>query len=283
MLTVGGLFGGIGGWELGLERAGMRVLWHCESDPYCQRVLARHWPGVPCYPDVSELRGTDAAPVDILCGGFPCQDLSYASAAAASGSPAPARVFGQSTPVSLASYDPDTSSWRTFQLSLLEDLSASSVIWPRAGMTRSGIAFRLRPLAPLTDETASGLLATPTTKANQLSPSMMKHPGCRAWATPTAWLGRREAHAKGTAERWHNPERSNELSDQVAAVEEGTWPTPTASRRSGLQSHGVNAISGALNPTWVEWLMGFPLGWTDLGASETRSSRRSPNGSDGGS
>ena len=42
------------------------------------------------------------------------------------------------------------------------------------------------------------------------------------------------------------------------------WPTPTANRRGGLQSHGVNAVSGSLNPMWVEWLMGFPLGWTDL-------------------
>lgn len=77
-MNVGGLFSGIGGWELGLERAGMRVLWHCESDPFCQRVLAARWPGVPCYPDVSELRGADVAPVDVLCGGFPCQDISVA-------------------------------------------------------------------------------------------------------------------------------------------------------------------------------------------------------------
>jgi DNA (cytosine-5)-methyltransferase 1 len=81
-LTVGGLFSGIGGWELGLERAGMRVLWHCEADPYARAVLERHWPGVPCYPDVRELRGADVEPVDLLCGGFPCQDLSYAGAGA---------------------------------------------------------------------------------------------------------------------------------------------------------------------------------------------------------
>src|SRR6516165_415680 len=56
----------------------MRVLWHCESDPFCQRVLAARWPGIPCYPDVSELRGADVAPVDVLCGGFPCQDISSA-------------------------------------------------------------------------------------------------------------------------------------------------------------------------------------------------------------
>jgi DNA (cytosine-5)-methyltransferase 1 len=77
-VNVGGLFSGIGGWELGLERAGMRIAWHCESDPFCQRVLERHWPDVPCYPDVRELTAASVEPVDVLCGGFPCQDLSVA-------------------------------------------------------------------------------------------------------------------------------------------------------------------------------------------------------------
>jgi DNA (cytosine-5)-methyltransferase 1 len=121
VLTVGSLFSGIGGFDLGLERAGMRTVWFCEQDEFCQRVLAKHWPGVPCHPDVralvadpergrrnglaggpgghyangaaagrqegSDRLGDDGAGVvvpvpvpyvDVLCGGFPCQDLSYA-------------------------------------------------------------------------------------------------------------------------------------------------------------------------------------------------------------
>ena len=56
----------------------MRVVWQCESDPWARAVLARHWPGVPCYPDVAKLAGADIEPVDVLCGGFPCQGLSDA-------------------------------------------------------------------------------------------------------------------------------------------------------------------------------------------------------------
>jgi DNA (cytosine-5)-methyltransferase 1 len=56
----------------------MRVAWHCEPTSSAARVLARHWPGVPCYPDVRELRAADVEPVDVLCGGFPCQDISLA-------------------------------------------------------------------------------------------------------------------------------------------------------------------------------------------------------------
>lgn len=75
-MIVGSLFTGIGGIDLGLERAGMRVAWQCESDAYCRRVLARHWPNVPCYEDVRTL--TAPARVDVLAGGFPCQDVSTA-------------------------------------------------------------------------------------------------------------------------------------------------------------------------------------------------------------
>jgi DNA (cytosine-5)-methyltransferase 1 len=59
------------------------VVWTCEQDPYCRRVLRERWPGVPVYPDVRYLRAEQLAPVEVLTGGFPCQDLSVANAAAA--------------------------------------------------------------------------------------------------------------------------------------------------------------------------------------------------------
>jgi DNA (cytosine-5)-methyltransferase 1 len=72
------LFSGIGGFSLGLERAGMRTVAFCEIEPFCRRVLAKHWPGVPIYHDITKLRGTDVGAVDVICGGFPCQDISIA-------------------------------------------------------------------------------------------------------------------------------------------------------------------------------------------------------------
>lgn len=78
-LTVGSLFAGIGGIELGLEWTGrFRTIWQIEKDDYARRVLDKHWPNVRRYDDIREVGAHNLAPVDLICGGFPCQDLSVA-------------------------------------------------------------------------------------------------------------------------------------------------------------------------------------------------------------
>ena len=236
------------------------------------------------------------------------------------GLPGSVRVFGQSTPVWLASYDRPMSLWRTSQLCLDGGSAVFSETFPRSGMTRSGTAYRLLPLVPLTRGTASGssLIPTPTAgdskssrnaMAGRLNPNSKHHSGVtltdfvtmwppplassgngfserevqagnpknrlvtaveiaerEQWATPTAWLGRRPSAALGDPERWKNPERSNELSDQVAFVEKFKTPTaaPFSHGGSGGELHKQVAPSGGpLNPQWVAWLMGFPIDWLD--------------------
>lgn len=75
-MRFGSLFSGIGGFDLGFERAGMECAWQCEIDPKAQDVLRKHW-GVKIYDDVRTIT-KDAEPVDLICGGFPCQDVSIA-------------------------------------------------------------------------------------------------------------------------------------------------------------------------------------------------------------
>jgi hypothetical protein len=305
----------------------------------------------------------------------------------------PARVFGPSSHELLASLAPDMRSWRTSLRSLLEDSTAFSETWPRSGMTRSGIAYRLQPLAPLTRGTGSGSSPTRTKTAEDLlqislfetdgrseQPSADSEPP----RIPTPTRGDSKSARNSTARRnkipptgihagdtlidfvtkyptprasdagkggrgdllavvrtgkgsrrkeWPTPHgmpkpgqhrrpgpSGNELGRAVNEAEREMFPTPmaadgdrgsetygrgnptllgaarnwpTPTKGDGLGGPGSSgreggenlrtAAGGALNPTWVEWLMGFPLGWTALPPSATPLSRRSRSGSGDGS
>jgi len=76
--TFGSAFAGIGGFELGLERAGWECLWQIENDKFCNKVLEERWPDVKRYGGIEDVEIGELGAVDLVCGGFPCQDLSVA-------------------------------------------------------------------------------------------------------------------------------------------------------------------------------------------------------------
>lgn len=80
MYKCGSLFSGIGGFELGLERSipNLETVWQVEQSKFCQKVLRKHWPNASIYDDVRTVGKHNLEPVDIICGGFPCQDISAA-------------------------------------------------------------------------------------------------------------------------------------------------------------------------------------------------------------
>ena len=201
-----------------------------------------------------------------------------------------AQDYGQSSPVLLAKYDRATQSWRTSQLCLDGDLAQFSETWPRSGMTRNGTAYQLPTLVPLTAETESGSWPTPRSctamganftenTAKAKFPNLEIVVAQRMWPTPKANSANGAGiHGQGGM-------------DLQTAVK--LWPTPQAAdnRDRGNLSSGairrrmlkgkqlmlsqvVSEVSGALNPTWVEWLMGFPPEWTALEHWETPSSLR---------
>jgi len=205
-----------------------------------------------------------------------------ATPARALGSPGSAPVYGAKSPVWLAKFDPATSSWKTCQHCLVEGLATFSETWPRSGMTRNGTAYQLPTLVPLTAGTESGLLPTPTgsegapesshartwssTYASLHNYAMGKGKQNPRWPTPTSrdW---KDGSAQACANVPENGLLGRVIHNRL--TKDGLWTTPcaddTGARKVGYAQGGMPLSAqagGSLNPTWVEWLQGFPLGWT---------------------
>lgn len=203
--------------------------------------------------------------------------------AKARGLPANDPACGQKWRGLLAKYDPASCSWKTAQCLLLEDLEQSLEIWPRWGSMRNEECFQRQALVLHTSESASGLWQTPVADdaCNRAAGKWNSRgePKLSAqvlWATPSATDGTRG----GTI-----TENMTGVSLAQMVKTPMRWPTPTAVTDTGGAAlckwggSGARAqlrkmvtpqeLNGALNPTWVEWLMGWPLGWTDLKPLET--------------
>jgi hypothetical protein len=189
---------------------------------------------------------------------------------AAKESPGGEADSGWKWPESSVKFDPASRSWKTRQCSLLGDLEPASGTWPRWGIMRDGESWELSTPALLTSENESGYWPTPQTTGLDGGSNSRKAAKARGmWPTPCASEARqglqirREGKKKsqqslstavvfatpqardyrtGSTDRWENPERSRNLNDQ---------------------------IGGQLNPSWVAWLMGWPIEWTACAASAT--------------
>jgi hypothetical protein len=147
----------------------------------------------------------------------------------------------------LARFDQDMHLWRTVQCSLLEDLNESLQTLPQWGMTVGGELYLLPTLVQITEDKECGLWRTPDTGAGGTS-GLLK---------------------EGKSHRANGQPIQIRLVDQVNNPR--LWPTPVSSdtshRKNKYAQGGTDLstkIGGQLNPMWVEWLMGWPLGWTDL-------------------
>lgn len=173
--------------------------------------------------------------------------------------------FGGNTPVLLASFDPSSLLWKTSQRCFIEGLATFSETWPRSGMTRNGIAYQLPPLVRLTDEIASGSLPTQSASGFEIAdvPALLarrqrqkeKHKNGNGFGLTLAQFVKVQMFPTPTARDW----KSEVCSPEVKA-------------RRDSETRGKTlpwVVGGQLNPEWVEWLMGFPLGWTDCADSET--------------
>jgi len=141
-------------------------------------------------------------------------------------------------------YDPATSSWKTHRCLWDEDLPWSSVTLPKWGMALNGLVYRHPTLERPISATESGLWPTPTVHGNHNMPGSSKTAGwglssaVKMWPTPTAM----NSSGGAALSKWGGSGARKKLKTMVTPAE----------------------LHGPLNPAWVEWLMGWPIGWTDL-------------------
>jgi hypothetical protein len=233
------LFSGIGGFSLGLERAGFSTIAFAEIDEWCQCVLRKHWPSVPQLGDVMKL-GVEPISLSVDSPAKTSAKLVVAPAL-----PASVPLSGGGYAVPFAWYDHATRLWRTWQLCVEEGWAPFSGTWPRSGMTLNGIAYQLPTLAPLTYGTGYGQ-----------SPS-------HSIPTPTA-----SDHIK---RRSTSKEVLNFNTNKSVSLDRWCrrWPDPS----KGWDQEGVE--DGIPNPEYVEWLMDFKRTWTELKDSGTPSCHES--------
>jgi hypothetical protein len=187
---------------------------------------------------------------------------------------------GEKSSAWFANYDPATSLWRTSQRCLDGEWAEWSGTWPRAGMTRNGTAYQRSPLVPLTSAIAYGLWPTPeasNSAAGDARKAIYFLPSGRPRGLSNSGIDGSIGLAR-MARLFPTPTAGDAKSARNSTARRRVLP-PSGVHAGDTLTDAVVPQRGALNPMWVEWLMGYPLGWTECGDSATASSRKLRNGS----
>ena len=281
-MRIGSLFSGIGGLDIAAERAfGGRVVWHCEIERHPQRVLRSRWPDAELHADVRGVNGATVKPIDVITGGFPCQDLSVAGKRAGLDGDRSGlyhemlRIVGELGPQYVVFENvPPLLKYRHRVDNDLRSLGYGA-IWQTMAAEDAGAPHRrLRVWVLAVRGLAQWeLLPRPSAQGDLFAPWVDAEAANGLWPTPIA----NDRKWTGLEPSWATRSDRLAVAAQKAA---GNWPTPTARdwKDSGhepaaqarnspcLPASAVmsgNEPSGVLNPGWVELLMGYPVGWTD--------------------
>ena len=269
-------FSGIGGFSLAARwLGGIETVQFVEREPFCHRILAKHWPTVPIHDDICTFQPPPAQ-LTLFAVAFPAKTSAKPGRVPAW--LASDRACSTNCSESFAWWDRATSCWRTSQRSLTEEWTTFSERWPRQGMTRNGRAYRQRLWAPAISVIGGGALPTPKAGDGERGRDRARNrPDTKARELATVLRDSLPTPRANSAMTCELHGQANKPNPNLETVIGRMLPTPTTRDHKGKQAPGhrgrgygpllPDALlpTGAatyLNPSFVEEMMGFPVGWT---------------------
>lgn len=264
-MNVFDIFSGIGGFSVGLEAASMQTVAFCEINPFCQKILTRHWPSVPIFSDITTIHKEDlkALPtIDVIAGGFPCQDIS---------------VAGKQKGITAKR----SGLWKEFVRLINEIRPKYAIIENVANLRGKGLIRVLQDLWEIGYNAEWHCIPASAFGAPHRRDRIwiIAHPACIGKVGLPIGKKETEPTSRDGCKNATDPDKQGlqgcggfeEISPICTQEQIGMYYCSRGIRQWGKEPLEVPRLKDErLNPDWVEWLMGYPISWTEGGSRTQR-------------
>jgi DNA (cytosine-5)-methyltransferase 1 len=265
VLNVLDIFSGIGGFSIGLEAVGMQTVAFCEINPFCRKILTRHWPSVPIFSDITTIDKKDLKalpPIDVIAGGFPCQDIS---------------VAGKQKGIEAKR----SGLWKEFARLINEIRPKYAIIENVANLRSQGLISVLQDLWEIGYDAEWHCIPASAFGAPHRRDRIwiIAYPACIGQIGLSVGKEEAESELGGGSEDVSDPDQQGlqrcggfeEISPICSQEQIGMYYCRRGIKQWGKEPLEVPRLKDErLNPDWVEWLMGYPISWTDGGSRMQR-------------
>lgn len=267
-LKVLDIFSGIGGFSLGLEKAGMETIAFCENNKFCQGVLKSHWHDIPVFSDVRDLCKKELShlpTIDVIAGGFPCQDISVAGKQAG--------IQGKRSGL-----------WKEFKRLIDEVKPKYAIIENVANLRSRGLSRVLKDLWEIRYDAEWHCIPASAFGAPHRRDRIwiITYPTCFSKSRLSIRKEKRQSTPRDDCKnasntnckrlQGHGEHREvstictqKAFNTSASKSRANSWRKEPVARLANTKNNNIR-----LNPDWVEWLMGYPVGWTKQGAFKER-------------
>jgi DNA (cytosine-5)-methyltransferase 1 len=265
VLNVLDIFSGIGGFSIGLEAASMQTVAFCEINPFCRKILTRHWPSVPIFPDITIIHKEDLKKlpkIDVIAGGFPCQDIS---------------VAGKQKGIEAKR----SGLWKEFARLINEIKPKYAIIENVANLRSTGLISVLQDLWEIGYDAEWHCIPASAFGAPHRRDRIwiIAHPACIGKVGLSIGKEETESTPGDSCKNATDPDCQRlqrcggfeKISSICSQEQVGMYYCGRGVKQWGEEPLEVPRLKDErLNPDWVEWLMGYPISWTDGGSRRER-------------